>query len=101
MGSRDGLCLRPHSRYPHIGFFSLEPGSPASAARSWWRHCSHKTELWVAPVCLGHMTDIDRELREEREAKDLEYRWRRGSIEMLIIFLVLLGFWAGINLLTQ
>jgi hypothetical protein len=47
------------------------------------------------------MTDTHRELREEREAKDLEHRWRRGSIEMLVIFLVLLGFWAGISLLTQ
>jgi uncharacterized membrane protein len=44
------------------------------------------------------MTDADQELQEDREA---ERRWRRGSIEMLIIFMVLLGFWAGINLLTQ
>jgi len=31
------------------------------------------------------MANIDRELREEREAKDLEYRWRQGSIEMLLL----------------
>ena len=47
------------------------------------------------------MTRIDRELQEKREAEDLQRRWRRGSIEMLVIFRVLLGFWAGINLLTQ
>jgi len=38
---------------------------------------------------------------EAQEAEELERRWRRGSIEMLVIFLVLLGFWAGISLLTQ
>jgi hypothetical protein len=47
------------------------------------------------------MTDTYRELQDKREAEDLERRWRRGSIEMLVIFLVLLGFWAGISLLTQ
>jgi hypothetical protein len=41
------------------------------------------------------------ELIEKREAEELERRWRRGSIEMLVIFLVLLGFWVGISLLTQ
>jgi len=40
------------------------------------------------------MTVADRELQEKREAEDLKRRWRQGSIEMLIIFLVLLGFWA-------
>jgi hypothetical protein len=44
------------------------------------------------------MTDTHRELLEQR---DLDRRWRRGSIEMLVIFLVLVGFWAGISLLTQ
>ena len=39
--------------------------------------------------------------REKREAEDLERRWRQGSIEMLVIFLVLVGFWAGVSLLTQ
>ena len=38
------------------------------------------------------MTRIDRELQEKREAEDLQRRWRQGSIEMLIIFLVLLAF---------
>jgi hypothetical protein len=41
------------------------------------------------------------ELLEKRETEDLERRWRQGSIEMLVIFLVLVGFWAGISLLTQ
>jgi hypothetical protein len=52
-------------------------------------------------VCLEYMTNTYRELQDEREAEDLERRWRKGSIEMLVIFLVLLGFWAGISLLTQ
>ena len=38
---------------------------------------------------------------QEQEAEDLERRWQRGFIEMLVVFLVLLGFWAGISLLTQ
>jgi hypothetical protein len=50
------------------------------------------------PIRLEGVTDTD---REQREAEDLERRWRRGFIEMLIIFLVLLCFWAGISLLTQ
>jgi len=41
------------------------------------------------------------ELVEKRETEDLERRWRRGYIEMLVVFLVLAGFWAGISLLTQ
>jgi len=47
------------------------------------------------------MTVTHRELLEKREAEDLEQRWRRGSIEMFVVFLALLGFWAGISLLTQ
>ena len=37
----------------------------------------------------------------DQEAEELERRWRRGYIEMLVVFLLLLGFWAGISLLTQ
>lgn len=44
------------------------------------------------------MTHTDQDLQEDREA---ERRWRRGSLEMLIIFMVLLGFWVGIDLLMQ
>ena len=44
------------------------------------------------------MTDTHRELLEQR---DLDHRWRKGSIEMLVIFVVLLCFWAGISLLTH
>ena len=39
--------------------------------------------------------------QKAQEAEELERRWRRGFIEMLVVFLVLLGFWAGISLLTQ
>jgi hypothetical protein len=43
--------------------------------------------------CLERMTDANHEL--DREA---ERRWRRGSIEMVIIFMVLAGFSVGIFL---
>jgi fatty acid desaturase len=39
--------------------------------------------------------------QEAQEAEELERRWRGGFIEMLVVFLVLLGFWAAISLLTQ
>jgi len=39
--------------------------------------------------------------QQAQEAEELERRWRRGFIEMLVVFLLLLGFWAGISLLTQ
>ena len=42
------------------------------------------------------MTHTDHELDRESER-----RWRRGSIEMLVIFMVLLGFGAVIELLMQ
>jgi hypothetical protein len=48
-------------------------------------------------VCLQVMTDTHRELLEQL----LDRRWRKGFIEMLVIFLVLLCFWAGISLLTH
>jgi hypothetical protein len=58
-------------------------------------------ELCIIQFVYTCMTDTYRELQDKLEAEDLERRWRRGSIEMLVIFLVLLGFWAGISLLTQ
>ena len=48
------------------------------------------------------MTDTDKELQEDREAEDLERRWRHGFAAMAIGFLVTLGlFWAGVYLFTQ
>jgi len=52
--------------------------------------------------CLECMTDTDHELQEDREAEDLERRWRRGVAAMAIGSLVTLSlFWAGVYLLTQ
>ena len=47
-------------------------------------------------VRLERMTNTDHEL--DREA---ERRWQRGSLEMVIIFMVLLGFSVVISLLMQ
>jgi hypothetical protein len=41
------------------------------------------------------MTDTDQELQEDREAEDLERRWRQGVAAMAI------GSLVGVYLLTQ
>lgn len=47
--------VRPALAHPLLGFLSLEPGSPAPAARSWWQHCSHKNRtLGCSGVFRGH-----------------------------------------------
>ena len=45
------------------------------------------------------MTDTDQGLQEDREAEDLERRWRRGVAIGSLVTLSL--FWAGVYLLTQ
>ena len=90
MGSRDGQnrpgCHGESGRSLLTPWFlSLELGSPAPAARSWLATLFAQNRTLGCAGLLGDMANIDRELREEREAKDLEYRWRQGSIEMLLL----------------
>jgi len=55
-------------------------------------------ELCIIQFVYKRMTVTD---QQAQEAEELERPWRWGFIEMLVVFLVLLGFWAGISLLTQ
>jgi hypothetical protein len=74
------------------------------AALDQFAHSNDTTELCMVLFCLDRMTDTDREVtdQEDREAEALERRWRRGSVAMLVTFLVILGvFCAGIYLLTH